>query len=48
MDSMEEKEFRKKQEEKENIVKKQMIEKAKELEKMRRENKIMSYSASRY
>ena len=47
MDSAEEKEFRKKQEEKEVIVKKQMQEKMKEIEKMKRENKYMSDSVSR-
>ena len=47
MDSVEEKEFRKKQEEKEVLVKKQMQEKMKEIEKMKRENKYMSDSVSR-
>lgn len=48
MDSQEEKEFRKKQEEKELIVKKQMAEKMREFEKQRRENKYMADSISRY
>ena len=48
MDSQDEKEFRKIQEQKENIVKKQMKEKAKEFEKMRRENRFMVDSISRY
>ena len=48
MDSLDEKEFRKIQEQKENIVKKQMQEKAKEFEKMRRDNKFMADSVSRY
>jgi len=47
MDSAEEKEFRKKQEEREVIVKKQMQEKMKEIEKLKRENKYMSDSVSR-
>lgn len=48
MDSQDEKEFRKIQEQKENIVKKQMQEKAKEFEKMRRENRFLADSISRY
>jgi len=47
MESQDEKEFRKIQEQKENLVKKQMQEKAREFEKMRRENKFMADSVSR-
>ncbi len=47
MDSQDEKEFRKIQEQKENLVKKEMQAKAKEFEKMRRENKFMVDSVSR-
>jgi len=47
MDSLDEKEFRKIQEQKENLVKKQMQEKAREFEKMRRENKFLADSVSR-
>lgn len=39
MESQEEKEFKKKQEERENLAKKQMIEKMKEIDKLKRENK---------
>lgn len=48
MDSQEEKEFRKIQEQKENIAKKQMKEKAKEFEKMRREQRFLNDSVSKY
>jgi len=48
MDSQDEKEFRKIQEQKENVVKKHMQEKAKEFEKMRREHKFLADSVSRY
>ena len=48
MDSQDEKEFRKIQDEKEKIVKKNLQEKAKEFEKMRRENKFMADSISRF
>ena len=47
MDSQEEKEFKKKQDERELHAKKQMIEKMKEIDKMKRENKYMSDSISR-
>jgi hypothetical protein len=47
MDSQDEKEFRKIQEQKENLQKQQMKEKAKELERLRRENKIANDSVSR-
>jgi hypothetical protein len=47
MDSQDEKEFRKIQEQKENIQKQQMKEKAKELERLRRENKLVNDSVSR-
>ncbi len=47
MDSQDEKEFRKIQEQKENVVKKQMQQKAKEFEKMRRENRFLADSVSR-
>lgn len=47
MDSQEEKEFKKKQEERENLAKKQMMEKMKEIERMKRENKYMSEAISR-
>jgi hypothetical protein len=48
MDSQEEKDFRKKQDEKELIVKKHMAEKMKEFDRMKRENKYMADSISRY
>jgi hypothetical protein len=48
MDSQEEKEFRKKQEEKELQVKKQFQEKMREIERLRRENRYVSDSVSRY
>jgi hypothetical protein len=47
MDSQDEKEFRKKQEERENVVKMQMKEKGKELDRLKRENKYMADSISR-
>jgi len=47
MDSLDEKEFRKIQDQRENIVKKEMQAKAKEFEKMRRENKFSVDSVSR-
>jgi hypothetical protein len=47
MDSIEEKEYRKKLEERENVAKKQMVDKMREIEKMKRENKYMSDSISR-
>ena len=47
MDSQDEKEFRKIQEQRELVVKKQMQEKSKEFEKMRRENKFLTDSISR-
>lgn len=47
MDSKDEKEFKKIQEQKENLVKKEMQAKAKEFEKMRRENKFLVDSVSR-
>jgi hypothetical protein len=47
MDSQDEKEFRKIQDQKENLVKKEMQAKAKEFEKMRRENKFSVDSVSR-
>jgi hypothetical protein len=47
MDSQDEKEFRKIQEQKENLQKQQMKEKAKELEKLRRENKFSNDAVSR-
>jgi hypothetical protein len=48
MDSQEEKEFRKKQDERETVVKKQMQEKSKEFDRMKKENKYMSDAISRY
>ena len=48
MDSQEEKEFKKKQEERENQAKKVMHEEMKEIERMKKENKYLTDAISRY
>ncbi len=47
MDSQDEKEFKRKQDEREQVAKKEMVKKMKEIEKMKRENKYMNDSVSR-